>query len=231
MQHAKRMVVVPESLLSKVRHQQNVQGSPLTQKLSSLDSEMDQVLRRTDLEEDEKVQLYNQTLQRYLNFYEQRKDQPLKVKVESHPSVPIRTEVQNRSMMNNDGGETKPDEIENEVLQTVPKTLKAKASHIMNKIKKNKDVMHWNGKGELVYHGETIPGTHVVDLIRDVVKERKSFDPNGWQFFARGLAKLNLPFDWFSNDRRKEVMRQFKTRIDEGIPEGDEATIGEQIWF
>ena len=79
------MVVVPEHFLSNMQHQKNVQTSPLTQELSTLDSEMKTILQRKDLSDNAKAQLYNQTLQRYLNVYNQRKEQPLDVKIKSNP--------------------------------------------------------------------------------------------------------------------------------------------------
>ena len=61
------MVVVPEHFLSSMEHQRNVESSPLTQKLTALDGEMEAILGHKDVSDHEKVQLYNQTLQRYLN--------------------------------------------------------------------------------------------------------------------------------------------------------------------
>ena len=218
MLHAKRMVVVPETFLSSMQHQQNVQTSPLTQKLSSLDSDMDEILRNKELSDDVKLQRYNQILQRYLNFYSQRNDQPLQIKVES--TLPREQEQEEIPQDENNI-------VEQEVIDTVPKTMKSKARLILNKMKSNKDIMHWNERGELIYHGKVIPSTHIVDLVRDVVKGRKSFDPNGWQFFSRGLARMNTPHDWIGNEQRKEVMRQYKSRMGEGISEDE----GEPIRF
>ena len=99
-----------------------------------------------------------------------------------------------------DSSSDKFDEIEQDVLDTVPKTTKSRARLILNKIKSYKDIIHWNDRGELIYHGKAIPSTHIVDLIRDIVKGRKSFDPHGWQYFARGLAKINTPHNWIGND-------------------------------
>lgn len=204
------MVVVPENFISNMQHQQNLQTSPLTQKLSSLDSDMDKILRNKELSDDIKLQQYQQTLQRYLNFYGQRKEQPLQIKVESN----------SKESVEDDQDESPRDdlfnEIHQEVMDTVPKTTRSRARLSLNKMKKNKDVMYWNERGELLYHGKVIPSTHIADLVRDAVKGRKSFDPNGWQFFARGLAKINTPHDWIGNDQRKDVMKEYKARLDEG---------------
>ena len=76
MQHAKRMVLAPENAVSTRQHQQQVQNSPITQKLSSLDNNMEAVLKRQDISDDAKVQMYNQAPQRYLEFYNQQKKRP-----------------------------------------------------------------------------------------------------------------------------------------------------------
>ena len=220
MNHAKRMVVVPENTLANAQIKQNVETSPLTRKLSLLDNDMEHILQRKDLSDDEKVQLYNQTLQRYLQFYGQRKGEPLSVRVEN---APVRSITDVTSVKED---ETKPptenvDDIESEVLDTVPKTLKGKARLILNKIKNNKDIMHWNGKGELIYNKQLVRGTNLQDLVRDSLKGRKTFAPNGWQHFTQGLARMNTPSDWVGNDLRRDFMQEYKRRIDDGDNETD----------
>ena len=101
----------------------------------------------------------------------------------------------------------------------MPKTTGSRARLLLNKIKNNKDIMHWNSRGELIYYGKVIPSTQIVDLVRDVMKARKNFDPNGWQIFARGLAKINTPYDWVGHEDRKNVMVQYKNRSEEGVEE------------
>lgn len=63
-----------------------------------------------------------------------------------------------------------PDDIESEVLDTVPKTLKGKARLILNNIKNNKDIMDWNKKGKLIYNKKIIRGTNLQDLVRGSMK-------------------------------------------------------------
>ena len=173
------MVLAPENIVSTMQHQQ-VQNSPITQKLSSLDNHMENVLKRQDISDDAKVKMYNQTLQRYLEFYNQRKEEPISIKVDSFQ--PKENEQQQ------DSSSDKFDEIEQEVLDTVPKTTKTRARLILNKIKSNKDIIRWNDRGELIYHGKAVPSTHIVDLIRDIVKGRKSFDSHGWQYFCSWIS-------------------------------------------
>ena len=52
----------------------------MTQTLKTLDSEMSDILSSKHLDDEAKATLYNQVLQRYLTYYDQRKGQPLHVK-------------------------------------------------------------------------------------------------------------------------------------------------------
>ena len=53
----------------------------MTQTLKNLNSEMSDILSSKQLDDEAKATLYNQVLQRYLTYYDQRKGQPLHVKL------------------------------------------------------------------------------------------------------------------------------------------------------
>ena len=42
---------------------------------------------------------------------------------------------------------------------------------------------------------QTILPSHIIDLINDIIRERKHFEPRGWQTFSRGLKEVNVPQD------------------------------------
>ena len=75
------MVLVPENTLERMQQRQQILTPPLTQTLKNLDSEMNDILSSKQLNDEEKAILYNQVLQRYLTYYDQRKGQPLHVKL------------------------------------------------------------------------------------------------------------------------------------------------------
>ena len=81
MNHTKRMVLVPENTLERLQQRQQILTPPVTQTLKNLDSEMTDILSSKQLDDEEKAELYNQVLQRYLTYYDQRKGQPLHVKL------------------------------------------------------------------------------------------------------------------------------------------------------
>jgi D-ribose pyranose/furanose isomerase RbsD len=51
--------------------------------------------------------------------------------------------------------------IDNEILESVPKTMKAKVQLLLKKMKSSPDIS-WNEKEELKYKGETVQESNVV---------------------------------------------------------------------
>ncbi len=70
--------------------------------------------------------------------------------------------------------------------------------------------MSWNKNDELVYDGNIVKGSNIVDLLNDTLRGKKGFNPHGWQYFMRGLAKSNAPESMIGNESRRDVVRQIK---------------------
>jgi hypothetical protein len=60
---------------------------PLTAQVSEIDSDMHTLLERQDIPVDKQAKLYDQSLQRYLNFYDKRMNKPVKVSVAQPPTT------------------------------------------------------------------------------------------------------------------------------------------------
>ena len=212
MQHAKKMALVPQELLDTVQLQQNQMINPVTKMLSSLDKEMQQVLDRTDIPDDEKAKLYQQTLQQY-RAYSDKKKEPVKISiVPTTPSTPSAVGIDQV-----DKGQDPPlkdeivmDGVEQDVLESVPKSLQKKARLLLQKIKQHGAVA-WNEKGELTYDGNPLPGTHMVDLVNDVLRRRKTFTPTGWPQFSQVLSAMNVPQDLVGNKERWKFMQSVRS--------------------
>lgn len=220
MNHTKRMVLVPEYTLERLQQQQKILTPPVTQTLRNLDVEMSEILSNKHLDDEEKAKLYNQALQRYLTFYDQRKAQPLHVKLTSSKAeeTPLQQEKSD-TLTESQPNETSEDTaIEEEVMRSVPKVYKTGARQLLDKIKDNRDVLHWNNKGELLYQDKAISGSHLVDLVNDILRHRKGFEPVGWSVFARGLARMNVPENLVRNPQRQSAVREFKTRLKDKTP-------------
>ena len=132
------------------------------------------ILSSKELDGEAKAKLYNQVLQRYLTYYNQRKGQPLQVKLTT--PKPVETPKPEESTESTE--EPAPEKsvstaVEEEVMKSVPKIYKNGARQLLDKMKENRDVLAWNDKGELVYENKPINGSHVVDLVNDTQRHRK----------------------------------------------------------
>jgi len=190
MEYAKKMALVEPRLLEKLQRPDGFE-SPVDQSMSRLDQEMRNILDRGELSEDEKVKHYQQTLSKYLTMKSQKQHEaskPIQVQLTTTP-----------------GAKTDNDHIEAEIVKTTPKTLKRRAQALIDRIKSS-PILDWNEKGELVYNGESIPNTHIVDLVNDVIRKRRNFEPTGWQVFAQGLKEDHAPRDLIGHPERWHYM-------------------------
>ena len=140
MNHAKRMVLITENTLERLQNRQQILTPPLTQSLKNLDGEINEILSSKELDDEEKAKLYNQVLQRYLTYYNQRKGQPLHVKLTTPKIVENPKPEENKETESADV-ETIPTAVEQGVMKSVPKVYKTGARQLLDKIKENRDVL------------------------------------------------------------------------------------------
>ncbi len=204
MDHAKKMALVDPRKLESLQNAATAAvpspvetiATPVTAALQVLDREMRDILNSPEsYSEDEKVKRYNQTLQRYLSY----KHQLL------HPPPPS---PQQQPQPVED---TK--ELEQDIVDSVPKKYQSKAKRMLAKLKKS-DVISWSEDGQLKYQHQLVPNTNIGDLVNDAVRLRKRFEPNGWQVFARGLAESNVSQDLIGNTKRWNWIQEQR-----GVPE------------
>ena len=166
MEHVKRLVLVPKHMVDQ---RKKPLVPPLTAQVQEIDSDMQDIMQRQDIPIDAQAKVYDQNLQRYLTFYDKRMNKPLRVNV-IKPTVPEEEEKPQGEQT-----EEKPDEIETDILDSVPATMKSRT----RQLKANKDIIGWNEQGQMVFKGTTIPGTNIVDLVNDSLRQRKNFNPEG----------------------------------------------------
>ena len=77
------------------------------------------------------------------------------------------------------------DEIETDIMDSVPATMKSRARQLIKKLKSYKDLIGWNEQGQVVFKGRSVPSTNIVDLVNDTLRQRKNFNPDGWELFSR----------------------------------------------
>ncbi|KAJ8048816.1 hypothetical protein HOLleu_01287 [Holothuria leucospilota] len=196
MEHTKKMVLVSPDVLNRVNTSQPAQISQT--KVRELEGTLSQLLDDSHLDDASKMKRYADVLQR-LMVYDNKTKLPSTVRVLPDPS-PVLSE-ENKSTI-------QKEEIVNEIVDSVPKAMKRKAAQLVRKIRSSNGALSWNGVGELVVKDQAVKGSHIVDLINDAVRRRKSGRPTGVEEFTKGLAKLNTPRELIGNpDRWEDIMK------------------------
>lgn len=98
---------------------------------------------------------------------------------------------------------TTPMQVEEELLESVPPEVKYKAKRLLRIIRNNPEA-EWNSRGEFIYRQRTIPNSHIIDLIGDVLRKSNNLSPPplGWEEFARMLKSINVPRELVPNTQR-----------------------------
>jgi hypothetical protein len=90
------------------------------------------------------------------------------------------------------------------VMSAIPRPYRQRVNAILLHIEKDPGkVLSWNDRGELRYRGETIPGSHVTDLLKDSQYAYRNLTPLGRKEFYEGLRELNVPQSLIGNERRR----------------------------
>ena len=163
MTNVRKMALVDPRLLETLR---NPMQPSVDTTIRVLDADMTSILDRTDIEVSDKVRLYNQALLRYNDMTKTRANKPTRVVL-----------VRQEKVVNGEDVEEEND-CATEIIATMPKSLHIKARVLTARLKKMVD---WNDRGELLHEGVAIPGSNITDLVHDLVRRRKTFDPIGWR--------------------------------------------------
>ena len=168
----KMLVVIPEA----ITRQHQLFEAPEKTKVVSLDEKMKEILSRQDITDEEKVKLYENALSLY-SIYREKATTTI-------PRPPPSTTP------------TPPSRFIDDVVASVPKALRGKAEQLTRTVLRE---MTWSPNGELMIDDRPVPGTHIVDLINDAVRLRKTFNPIGRDEFVRRLSGINVPQELIGN--------------------------------
>ena len=190
MLHVRKMALVDPRLLKSLRENPTPLPDAIDTALRDLDAEMTSILDGSDADESEKVRLYNQALLRYNDITKARAAKPIPVVVEVKKEAAATTMPTTASVV-------EPADI----VGTLPKTLQMKGRQLLSAVT-------WNERGELIHKGVAIRGSNAVDLVHDLLRNRKTPDPVGWQQFANQMRAANIPWNWSATSRGDYTCRR-----------------------
>ena len=206
----KKMAIVPFKLLEemnrwKVEQRPKLPPNPQVTQTSDLQKEMMSVLQKDNISESEKAQLFGQTLQKF-QFAHNKAMKPETKHIHQPPSSIDETQTSKT--------------INARIVGSVPVTLQRKAKLLLQMLEDHPS-MSWNEQGNLEVNGKPISGSNIIDLVNDVLRQRKSSPPKGWEHFSRGLKDINVPQEYVGNKQRWSWMQRH-TSDDSAEEDGDE---------
>jgi hypothetical protein len=189
MQHATKMVMVPQDAYSSLMSQQKQMYSPVVNQLSNLDQELQSIMSNQNIPSDAKYHHYRQVFGRYQQLRNQQFPQ----------STPNFTKMSTDTQTFNDFAAKGLPIDERHLIETLPKPSRRKAKILLDHLKQNDRSFQWLDSGELVADGTTIHGSNISDLIHHVTRNRPTArTPEGSEQFSELLDKTNVPKEAFN---------------------------------
>ena len=180
---ANKMYLVPQQELDRLKKQ--LQGSEnIRQKAGNyLDTAMKDILNWKGLNAYDKVKKYTNLLQRYLALVKQGEREnnhlslslpdPLKDDAPRESQAPV---MPGLAILPVEDQMTIEDNVMHDMLTHVLARNRKNVRYIMNKIKDSKGTATWNNKGEFIYQGAVVKGSHMLDLLKSTTAAHKVAD-------------------------------------------------------
>lgn len=205
MEHARKMVLVPEENLSQLSAQNQRQAvfndstvSPeiraIGTTLSRLDTEMNDILKCTTYKDDrEKWSAYLTVLQRYLHFADSERAQQYLALAKTNENP---TQISEKKKKNN--STHLHDSV---IIESIPAKYRTKAKLLLRRLHDvHEPNFSWNSAGVVSIDGKPIKESNIVDLVNDAMRARKAPKPIGRKAFAQFLRKIQAPREFVGNE-------------------------------
>jgi len=192
MEYAKKMVVVPPELISRLQQNSSTGNQRAA---SSLDDEMHRILSDKSLGDNEKWKLYQQVLHRHLQSTAQKRE-PISLPIVDTEFGELDDRMLRTSVA-----------LVDEVVETFPKSYKPDARNILKAMARRGNQISWDADGTVYVKGEKIPESNIVDILHNIVRIRKvETKPVGWEKVMKAMKEMNIPREYINNDDARSFL-------------------------
>ena len=205
------MVLVPMHVLEDMNRWKKEQvqkprlpPNPQITVTSDLQKQMQDTMKRDDLTESEKSQLYGENLYRFQMAHKKALTEPVK---------PLISTMVNSDSNSTESNVPKHKKINDRILESVPVAMRKRAKLLLDMLQDHPNLT-WDEHGTMLINEKPIAGTNIIDLVNDTIRQRKQFEPKGWQTFSKALKDVNVPQDIVGNRKRWRWMNQEETDDD-----------------
>ena len=121
-----------------------------------------------------------------------------------------------------------PASLDYEILESVPMYARKKTKLLLEKIKPK---IAWDEKGRLIAGGLPQEGTHILDLINDALRARKSkTPPRGRDIFIQQLQEIGLPQEIIQNPAYQKQTYPPAAQAVQSDDEDDDDSFHDSSW-
>ena len=211
--------MVPQRELDRIKSQQhhNTMQQPIRSVAErGLDSEIQVLLNTPNIDDHSKAKKYASILQRYLSFVRQG-DREQNMLTLSLPSS-------DKADTPSDKTDSTDNFLVSDIMKHMPVRNKKNALHIVDTLSKARDDITWTDHGEIVIDGESVRGSNVFDLLKNITASHRVSENNrpiGWNKFLKKVAKLNIPLSVIPNSLVKDRVVSMRHNADDSTDELD----------
>jgi hypothetical protein len=208
MQHARRMVLVPEN---QQHHPQtdNLPNPPApVASFRNIDTDIESVLNKKNISDFEKIALYNSILNKYLIKFHAQKD----------------SERAARDQLNEDDAQAQSDNKTE--IDWAANGISKENFNIVKNILHQSATVTWDDKGKVFVNGEPT-GSAINSLVTHLISQNEFKTLPGWSIFLEAVKKLNIPKAYtpallrkrkLGEDRNIQIEPKAKVRKIDSIP-------------
>ena len=98
------------------------------------------------------------------------------------------------------------DDLNTLIELTIPVKYREKTKTLLQFLHRQSTIS-WNKHGQVKINNETVPNSHIVDLLRDVIPYRCKQLPSGHEIFYDFLKNIHIPMGLISNRMRKQLVQ------------------------
>ena len=195
----KYIVISPEDYDILKQHQTAVhEKQPERSDMEKSSNEMKNIWNR-NMEADEKVHIYTEELNNFKSRYNDL-IAPMEVKIKNNTDT---SSIKRENKFS----------LDESIVNSLPKSSKTHAKRLIDYLKTHPEIINWNDKGEIMYHGRLINGSNISDLVMDAMNNRSkssNLPPFYESIYAKLLADVNVPNDWIKNNKRLNMIHSHK---------------------
>ncbi len=202
MSNVRKMHVLNEEEMARMRDQQLREYVPEIRTLSILKSELDDLLHNKQMTDEERLSLVNRAQLRYESLKDQVATQSSSKA--ATPAAAATAPVATTADAADQPG-AHPDEG---VLSGMnDEEMRAQATEIMNFIDENRNVVNYNPKSkQLIINGKMIKSSNLTRILHYMLDQSgQATRPSGYVTFLHTLNAANFPIDLISNPYAKTI--------------------------